>query len=347
MSTKDTLLAGINADVAKAGNLKREDYYKDALNVYAPNLEATKSAINSSHDAAKTNTQAQHDKAVNDTKVAYESEYERNAVQKLINEKQVAEKMANLGLTDSGLNRTQQTAVQLSYANQKGKIDLARQSALDDLTLNLTSALTDIETSRSSALLAADEKWNDKAISLGETNYNNDLTAINSRITSAYEQYGDIVQAEIDAAAEVQKAAISASAETKASNILNSKYSTLGNLQGSFASNGITSIHNADGTTTYTDTITGYSVTMDEGVNPFTGQNNLTENTETAKAAQKYGTFSNGYQPMGITGHGIVTKTGDKTYVDGRKQNIWKTPDGTEWIWRGVKNCYVEYMEED
>ncbi len=356
MSTKDILLAGINEAVAKRNNMKFEDYQKAANESFATDRDAEKGVINSAHDASKANVQAQYDNAVTDTKVGYESEYQKNAVQKLINEKKVAETNANLGLTDSGLNRTQQTAVQLSYANQKGKIDLARQGALDDLALNLTSALTEIETNRSVDLLTADQKYNDKAYLAAQTNYNNDLTAFNDQIASGYEQYSAIAQAEIDAAADVQKAQISAKQLSEKINVLNSKNSTLGNLQGSFASNGITSIHNANGSTTYTDTVTGVSVTMDAGINPFTGQNNLTENTETAKSAQKYGTFSNGYQPKGIIGYGELSgalKNSDGTYlsyeINGRNNTIWKAKDKKDkvhyFIWDGNHNEYIEMKE--
>ena len=125
-------------------------------------------------------------------------------------------------------------------------------------------------------------------------------------------------------------------------------------MQGSFESNGITSIHNANGSTTYTDTVTGVSVTMDAGINPFTGQNNLTENTETAKSAQKYGTFSNGYQPKGIIEYGEVKVAEDKnkvkepTTVNGRPVNIWKTENKNNtnyWVWDGNLNKYVEVEE--
>lgn len=67
--------------------------------------------------------------------------------------------------------------------------------------------------------------------------------------------------------------------------------------------------------------------------------------------AKKYGTFSNGYQPKGISGHGKVTKTGDtvtfKTQtLYGQKQtvtqNVWKTPDGKKWYWEGRQNKYIQ-----
>ncbi len=67
--------------------------------------------------------------------------------------------------------------------------------------------------------------------------------------------------------------------------------------------------------------------------------------------AIKYGTFSNGYQPKGIDGHGLVEKTGDTIDVkteslSGQQrvitQNLWKTPDGKLWFWNGRENKYVQ-----
>lgn len=67
--------------------------------------------------------------------------------------------------------------------------------------------------------------------------------------------------------------------------------------------------------------------------------------------AKKYGTFSNGYQPKGISGHGTLTKTGDSIRVQtenlqGRKltvvQNVWRAQDGTTWYWEGRQNKYIQ-----
>ena len=65
-----------------------------------------------------------------------------------------------------------------------------------------------------------------------------------------------------------------------------------------------------------------------------------------------YGTFKNGYQPKGITGHGKLTKTGDFvefmtiTLLGETKtvtQNIWEAEDGTLWYWEGRENAYKQY----
>lgn len=70
-----------------------------------------------------------------------------------------------------------------------------------------------------------------------------------------------------------------------------------------------------------------------QGLNPNTGTRN--------KDADKYGTFSNGYQPKGISGYGELSKTGDTMEVNGQVQNIWKTSDGSKWYWNGRTNQYV------
>ena len=66
--------------------------------------------------------------------------------------------------------------------------------------------------------------------------------------------------------------------------------------------------------------------------------------------ANKYGTFDNGYQPRGISGHGTLSKTGETIQLttqtlSGQKQtvtqNVWKASDGTLWYWEGRQNKYI------
>lgn len=141
-------------------------------------------AINKTHDNIVGSEKDIYGKAIDDTKMAYESEYQKNAVQKLINEKQIAERNANLGLTDSGLNRTQQTAVQLSYANQKGNIDLAKRAKLDELSQNLATSLANIEQSRITSLADLDTNIQSQAQSNAMNRYNTNVDA-NTKMFSA------------------------------------------------------------------------------------------------------------------------------------------------------------------
>ncbi len=69
------------------------------------------------------------------------------------------------------------------------------------------------------------------------------------------------------------------------------------------------------------------------------------------KDCSKYGTFSNGYQPKGISGHGTLSKSGETIQIktqtlSGQKQtviqNVWKAKDGTKWYWEGRQNKYIQ-----
>lgn len=102
-------------------------------------------------DAEKTYNQkvkdlkSDYDTQIFETGRGYEDAYRENAVQKAINERQVAESMANMGLRDSGLNRTQQTAVQLGYANNNAAIDKSKRQAVDSLNLQKTRGLASLK----------------------------------------------------------------------------------------------------------------------------------------------------------------------------------------------------------
>ena len=82
-------------------------------------------------------------------------------------------------------------------------------------------------------------------------------------------------------------------------------------------------------------------------VNPYTGTR--------SKDADEFGTFSNGYQPKGISGYGELSKTGDTITFNTVKpdgtpmvstQAIWKTPNGELWYWDGRDNQYHRFNGE-
>lgn len=70
------------------------------------------------------------------------------------------------------------------------------------------------------------------------------------------------------------------------------------------------------------------------------------------RAVSAYGTFSNGYQPKGIYGHGKLEASGAKVQVEDKinnkkgEQNIWKTPDGYYWYWDGTKKEYIRCSKD-
>ncbi len=157
----------------------------NAINTNADNNVAT---INSQYDNQGKILTEQYEAQKKETSDSYESALRTNEVQKLINERAVARRSAELGLTDSGLNRTQQTAVQLSYGNQKGDLELQRQKAvatlaatmrakMADIENNRSSAITQIETNRNNSLMQAESDFNSFVQSQAAQLYNADLQA--------------------------------------------------------------------------------------------------------------------------------------------------------------------------
>lgn len=78
----------------------------------------------------------------------------------------------------------------------------------------------------------------------------------------------------------------------------------------------------------------GYSISGDGGG----------ETIDTTADAKTYGTFSNGYQPKGISGHGLLSQTGRVAEApNGKTQNVWQAEDGTYWFWDGNTRTYVPF----
>ncbi len=134
-------------------------------------------------------TEEIYNQSINDAKVAYEDDYQKNAVQKMINERIIAEKNANLGLSDSGFNRTQHTANQLSYANQKGNIDLVRQKAINTLESNLADAVAAIKQENESNKLSINQSYDQHNTQLATELYSADAAKSTSAQKST--RYGD------------------------------------------------------------------------------------------------------------------------------------------------------------
>ncbi len=177
-----------------------EKYIEDAKKQTDPQrAEALKVTEENAQAKIKETTDA-YNSSINDVKTAYESEYQKNAVQKLINERTIAEKNANLGLSDSGLNRTQLTANQLSYANQKGNIDLVKQTAIDTLQTNLASAIATIKLENENSKLSINQSYDQYNDQLASEMYSADLAEKQAALqnTQAVENVETIIYAGVN-----------------------------------------------------------------------------------------------------------------------------------------------------
>ena len=342
------ILKQYNALKNQCDEVNYDSILKAQLEKDAVNKKADVDTFSSGHDSQINNTQAVYDKKIADEKIAYDSEYQKNAVQKLINEKKIAETNANLGLTDSGLNRTQQTAVQLSYANQKGKIDLARQSALDNLTLAMTDAITTLQNKKASGIRDIENNWKSYSENQAQNTYKAQLNSIAGQLSDMGDQYVDAVKAEADAAGKRPNISYGAGGTSTGGYIVSSKTGTLSrDYMGSLKDNGVSTVYSYDKdgdikSVTYTDSNSGISATFDAGVNPYTGKMNKDVRDkdgyyDSSKA------FDNGYQPNNINGKPLKLAEDKAINVNGQLQKVFKCGD-KYYTWDGKYNEYFEVI---
>ena len=113
---------------------KRKQQLKKVLS----DLDATAAKMN---DA----TRKSYDAALAATTEQTKSLYDRNAIREAVARKTVAEQTANLGLRDSGLNRTQLTAVSTARSRADAEAARTEQQAINALQQELFAALASNE----------------------------------------------------------------------------------------------------------------------------------------------------------------------------------------------------------
>lgn len=92
-----------------------------------------------------------------DADARYRDVVDTAAVQRELDRRQIQETMANMGLGRSGLNATQQTAVQLSAGNKMAAASLQRQAAVDSLKKSLAEYKMASEDARRQGKMELDE----------------------------------------------------------------------------------------------------------------------------------------------------------------------------------------------
>ncbi len=133
MSTYDHYLSAAQNSARK----QQEDYQKQRKQQLQSTLDSLAAAAKNEQQAL----QQAHDKQAAAADSRYESLFDRNAIREAVARKTVAERMANLGLTDSGLNRTQQTAIATTRSKADANAENQRQQARNELAAELLKAL--------------------------------------------------------------------------------------------------------------------------------------------------------------------------------------------------------------
>ncbi len=127
---------------------------------------------NNEFDIQSENIKGQYLSDIANLNNTYDDYIDKSYVQKLIDKKQVEETMANMGLTDSGLNRTQQTAIQLSHSNRVANYNALKQQKIDSLAQAMRSKLSDIQIKKAENQQKIEEQFFNDAQSKAQNLFN-------------------------------------------------------------------------------------------------------------------------------------------------------------------------------
>lgn len=366
------ILSQYNAVKAQIDALNYDDILNKQKEKNAANKQADIDAFSSGKNSHINSTYALYEKSINDANVAYDNHYQKNAVQKMINEKQIAERNSNLGLTDSGLNRTQQTATQLSYANQKSSLDIARQGILDDLETQLANAITQLQNEKSSGIRSIENEWDSYSETQAQNIYNTQYNGYVDMLNDLGNQYNDALQLEQQQEEEKRRYSYNIGNDNYENNnnsTNNDKESFLlykwkgetvvdesGNTLLKYTGNNGKYYNIMPGKNPYTNTFNAKISQIIDGkcvIDSEWRKKNQNSANAIVRSCALYGVFSNGYQPKGVCYYdgngemvdaGSLTATTRKDYMNGNLQTVWYTKKTNKyWIWDGSKNEYLLY----
>ena len=165
--------------------MTQQEYYELIKKQSAGAEQGEIDTLNKITESQKGVVKEDYGTQIADAETAYNKALDKNEVQRVLNERYIERKAAEMGLTDSGMNRTQQTAAQLSYANQRGDIELQRQKAVDTLAAAMNSKIVELENSRLSSEQQIRSTYDTAATKQATDLYNKEVEA-NAAASKAY-----------------------------------------------------------------------------------------------------------------------------------------------------------------
>jgi hypothetical protein len=169
------------------------DYFgKQTSKNYADSEAA---AIQAAKDANKANIQLIKDNygtQIADAKAAYDPYFRQNEIQRAVNERYLERRAAEMGLTDSGLSRTQQTANQLSYGNQNAEYVRKRQKAVDTLKAAMDAKILKQNTDLNTNIAGIKTTYADKRTADAVSLYKKYIEKSTEAATTTDDQFNDL-----------------------------------------------------------------------------------------------------------------------------------------------------------
>ena len=121
-------------------------------------------ASNKIYDDQYAATEKIYNQQIEDSNASYAKIYDRANVQRIVNERYAKEMAANMGLSNSGYNRTQQTQIMLSYNNAVLETDYQKAAAANTIRSQLASLKADIEAKKASSALSIQDAYDQQAV---------------------------------------------------------------------------------------------------------------------------------------------------------------------------------------
>ena len=180
------------------------------------NLASSQSLIDTSTNSAVSQVNKQKEALPQQ----YQSYFDSNAVQHLLNQRQLEERMANLGLTDSGLNRTQMTALTIQKQNTDAAYNQKKQQAINTLDNRISQIIEEGKLKKDELAINAQSQL--------DTNIYNYRTSAQNKYDSDRSNYAiEMNKRDVDTYnAEVEAEAAKEAARIKASNTQNNNKRT-------------------------------------------------------------------------------------------------------------------------
>lgn len=121
-------------------------------------------ASNKIYDDQYAATEKIYNQQIEDSNASYAKIYDRANVQRIVNERYAKEMAANMGLSNSGYNRTQQTQIMLSYNNAILETDYQKAAAANTIRSQLASIKAGIEAEKASSALSIQDAYDQQAV---------------------------------------------------------------------------------------------------------------------------------------------------------------------------------------
>lgn len=154
-----------------------EEYLKLIKQQQAAQLSKDRRIINSDLKTALQAEEDAYNEGVAEVNQSYTDAIRKNETQRLLNQRAIERKAAEMGLTDSGFNRTQQTANQIAFSNAASDAELAKAKAVNTLAATMRANKLKLQSGAKASISELENAYDKAASDTATDLYKADLDA--------------------------------------------------------------------------------------------------------------------------------------------------------------------------